>query len=143
MDFPKKIYDDGFIVRYSFVDDAGQEYMVQFKNDSIDTGRTKILGKSYEMAYFLKNEEGIWDARVLSNSGNPFKTMYMVFGRVLDIFLKEKMWVSRIWFEGLPKDGESVPSKRTKLYVRHLGNNPVRGYTMNRNSNIIELIKNQ
>jgi len=142
MDMPEKIYDDGFIVKYLFEDERGKEYMVQFKNDHIDAGRSKILGKSYEMAYFAKNDAGQWDARVVSNSGSPFKTMDMVFGKALEMFLKEKIWVSRIWMEGLPKEGEEIPSKRTRLYVRHLGNNPIRGYSMRRNANLIELIKN-
>jgi hypothetical protein len=141
MYLPEKIEDDGFIVRYSFSDAAGTEYMVQFKNDCTEACGRKILGKSFELAYYAKNEQGEWDARVISNSGSPYKTMDAVFGKAMNMFVEEKAWVRSVWMEGLPKSGEAEPSKRTRMYERHLGRNPIKGFDMKRDGNRIELTK--
>ena len=141
MYLPIKIEDDGFVVRYGFADDSGNDYMVQFKNDCHVGGGRKILGKSYEMAYYSKNEDGVWDARVLVNSGSPFKTMDAVFGKALKMFLRENEWVRNVWMQGIAKEGEIGTTKRTKLYARHLEKDPVRGFEMRIDGNRIELIK--
>lgn len=138
---PEKTEDDGFTVRYEFRDDSGREYMVQFKNDSTEARGRRILGKSCELAYYARNDRGEWDARVVSNSGSPFKTMDAVFGKALGMFLAENAWIRRIWMEGLPKPGERSPSKRTKLYARRLTMNPVSGFEMRSEGNLIELVK--
>ena len=141
MYLPEKIEDDGFIVRYSFRDESGREYMVQFKNDSTEALGRRILGKSCEVAYYTKNERGEWDARVISNSGSPFKTMDAVFGKALNMFVKDNAWIRVVWMEGLPKPGEKAPSKRARMYARHLDKNPIGGFEMRQEGNRIELIK--
>jgi len=142
MYLPIKIEDDGFVVRYAFGDEAGNEYMVQFKNDCILAGGKRILGKSYEMAYYSKNEDGVWDARVVVNSGSPFKTMDAVFGKALRMFLRDNRWIRSVWMEGIAKEEEKGGiTKRTRLYARHLENDPIKGFGMRIEGNRIELIK--
>jgi len=141
MYLPEKIEDDGFTIRYAFTDEVGNEYMVQFKNDGTEACGRRILGKSFELAYYVKNDDGKWDARIISNSGNPFKMMDAVLGKSIHMFLKENRWIRSVWMVGLPKPGEQVPSKRTRLYSRHLDRNPIRGFDMYLEGNRINLIK--
>jgi hypothetical protein len=142
MYLPIKIEDDGFVVRYAFRDDSGNDYMVQFKNDCVIGGGRRILGKSYEMAYYSKNEEGVWDARVVVNSGSPFRIMEAVFGKALRMFLRENGWIRSIWMEGIAKEGEKRGvTQRTRLYARHLEKDPVKGFIIRIDGNRIELIK--
>jgi hypothetical protein len=137
-----KIKDDGFIIRYTFQDENYKEYMVQFKNDFIQAGPKRILGKSYEMAFFIKNDIGEWDATILSNSGSPFKIIDTVFGNIMKTFLRDNMWVREIWLEGLPKPGEVGQSQRTKMYIRKLKNDPIPGFKLFSSGNRIELKNN-
>lgn len=49
--------NDDFNVKYRFDDLDGNKYLVQFKNDSIGSKSKPILGTSYELSYFVWDDE--------------------------------------------------------------------------------------
>jgi len=142
MYLPKKIEDDGFSVKYGFEDKIVNKFVIQFKNDAVGPGKSR-LGSSYELAYFVwDREEECWSNAKVVNS-DIFKITDAVFGKALPSFLEEKPWVRLIRIEGLAKEGEKEfsPTKRTRLYVRYMSANPVEGYRMSCDVNRISLTK--
>lgn len=133
---------DDFAVKYGFEDIDGNEYMVQFKNDSRGPNGSQ-LGSSYELTYFVWDPAlDDWSISKIVNS-NIFRLTRTVFGEILGAFLKSKPWVKMVRIEGLKKDneGEFDISKRTRLYSRYLNMNPVDGYDMRISGNKIALTK--
>lgn len=139
--------NDDFNVKYRFDDLDGNKYLVQFKNDSIGAKFKPMLGTSYELSYFVWDDEiNDWSVSKIVNSvkGNVYSTLETIFGKILNYFLEKRSWVKSIWFEGLSKDQEvSYQSQRTRVYLRYLRNNPVSGFDVqNFGNNKITLIKN-
>ena len=136
--------NDDLIVKYRFVDADGNKYLVKFKNDS--TGPNKsILGTSYELSYFVwDNDINGWSISKIVNSvkGNVYKTLKTIFGKILNDFLKSRSWVKSIWFIGLAKEDDITQSQRSRIYLRHLKNNPIAGFDVNSLGNRIVLTKN-
>jgi len=102
-----------------------------------------IMGSSYELTYFVWDEEiEDWSIDKIVNS-NVFRVMKTIFGEIVPLFLSEKSWINLLRFEGLAKENENrfVITQRTKLYLRYLSNNPIEGYKMENNGNKINLIK--
>ena len=133
---------DKFAVKYGFTDIDGNDYLVQFKNDS--TGpKNSILGSSYELTYFVWDEDILnWSVDKIVNS-NIFRVTKTVFGDIVSLFLNSTPWVKTLRFEGISKEteGKYVITKRTKLYTRFLKNNPIEGYRLESDMNRINLIK--
>lgn len=129
-----------FLIKYTFTDVEGNDYLVQLKNDSMRPGN---LGSSYELTYF------VWDVDIKDWSiskvvnANIFRLVKTIFSVIVPKFLNDKPWVKMIRFEGLAKENEDkfVITQRTKLYVRFLTNNPIDGYRMEKNGNKVNLIK--
>lgn len=137
-----KLSCDDFAVKYGFEDFDGNEYLVLFKNDTRGPNGSQ-LGSSYELTYFVWDEEvGEWSINKIVNS-NIFRLTRTVFGEILYAFLKSKPWVKMVRIEGLRKDGEGEYdiTKRTRLYSRYLKRNPVEGYDMQISGNKIALTK--
>ena len=133
---------DKFVVKYGFTDVDGNDYLVQLKNDSTGPNNT-ILGSSYELTYFVWDEDILnWSIDKIVNS-NIFRVTKTVFGDVINSFLNSKPWVKTLRFEGISKqtEGKYVITKRTKLYTRYLKNNPIEGYRLESDMNRINLIK--
>lgn len=131
-----------FVVKYGFTDVNGNEYLVQFKNDSTGPNNS-VLGSSYELTYFVWDEDVLdWSIDKIVNS-NIFRVTKTVFGDVVFSFLNSTPWVKTLRFEGISKDteGKYEITKRTKLYTRYLKNNPIEGYVLERDVNRITLIK--
>lgn len=125
----KKIKDDDFNIDYTFIDDKGNEFLVQFKNVFSKVMDRKILGKEYTMSYFVKDGEN-WSVSKIVNS-NPLRIIRTVLGKITNDFVKEKMWCNKLHIEGLSKDNEkNFVNQRTKMYVRFLLQNPIDGFTM-------------
>lgn len=133
---------DEFVVKYGFEDSYGNKYLIQFKNDSIGPIVKPMLGKTYEITYFVWDDEtGKWSASKIVKS-NIYRLMKTIFGEAVPMFLNERPWVKSIRFEGLAKEKEkSFITQRTKLYSRYLTNNPIKGYSMERIANRIALSK--
>lgn len=133
---------DKFVIKYGFTDVEGNDYLVQFKNDS--TGpNSSVLGSSYELTYFVWDEDVLdWSIDKIVNS-NIFRVTKTVFGDVVNSFLNSMPWVKTLRFEGISKntEGKYVITKRTKLYTRYLTNNPIEGYKLENDMNRINLIK--
>ena len=134
-----------FDVKYRFDDLDGNKYRVLFKNDSIGPKNNPFLGNSYELAYFVWDEEkNKWSVSKIVNSikGNVYSTLKTIFGEILKDFLETRPWVKSIWLEGLLKDQEvSLQSQRTRAYLRYLKNNPIPGFNVKNLGNKITLIK--
>lgn len=134
--------NDDLNVKYRFDDLDGNKYLVKFKNDS--TGPNKsILGTSYELSYFVwDNDINGWSISKIVNSGNVYTTLKTIFGKILNDFLKSRSWVKSIWFIGLAKEDDISQSQRSRIYLRHLKNNPIPGFDVNSLGNRIVLTKN-
>ena len=132
-----------FITKYVFSDLEGNEYLVQFKNDVVGPKNNPMVGSSYELTYFVWDEETEdWSIDKIVNS-NVFRVMKTIFGEIVPLFLSKNSWVNLLRFEGLGKENENkfAITQRTKLYLRYLSNNPIEGYKMENNGNRINLIK--
>lgn len=139
-------------VKYEIVDEFGNEFLVVFRNDTVGPSFKPMLGTSYELTYFAKDPEtGEWSIDAIVST-NVYKLMKTIFGDVRDTerrnvlsdFLETRQWVSVIRLEGLAKDGELGITKRTKLYLRHLRNNPLPGFRVEEvSANRINLVKNK
>jgi hypothetical protein len=141
----KRMDSDDFLVNYEFTDLNDNRYLVQFKNDTVGPKSNPVLGKCYELTYYVWDEEiNNWNVNKLVNT-NLYKVLVTVFGTILNDFIKRKPWVTRIRFEGLAKEQErEYVTQRTKAYLRHLRNNPVPNFSVeNFGNNRITLIKNK
>lgn len=137
--------NDDFKVKYRFVDADGNKYLVKFKNDPTGPNNS-ILGTSYELSYFVwDNDINDWSISKIVNSvkGNVYKTLKTIFGEILNDFLKSRSWVKSIWLIGLPKEDDISQSQRSRIYLRHLKNNPIAGFDVKSlGDNRIVLTKN-
>jgi hypothetical protein len=138
----KLLPGDEFTVKYVFTDVDGNEYLAQFKNDSFGTKSNAKLGTSYELTYFVWDEElEDWSVSKIVNS-NIFRLIKTIFGEIVPSFLRDNPWVKVLRFEGLAKEKErSFITQRTKLYVRYLSNNQIDGYKMENYGNRVNLVK--
>lgn len=130
-------------VKYGFSDEFGNEFLVVFTNDTVGPSSRPMLGNSYELTYFTKDSSGKWSTSEVVST-NVYKVVQTVLGDVLSNFIEDRPWVSAIRLEGLPKEGETGKSKRTKLYQRYLEANPVPGFRIESTSiNRFNLVKNK
>lgn len=139
----KSISDDIFNIKYNFTDDDGNDYLVLFKNDKVGPKSKPIIGNSYELTWYVwDNDIDDWSVTKIVNS-NVWKTLHTVFGVIVEDFITKNTFVTEIRFEGLAKEIEKeFVTQRTKLYLRHLKNNPVSGFRVeNFGTNRIILIK--
>ena len=132
--------DDNFIVDYTFEDNLGNRFLVQFKN--IKIGK-RNLGKGYSVSYFVwDNENNNWSVSKIAKS-NPWRVVRTILSDILNDFIRRKSWCNKIQFEGLSKElQKSYVSQRTKMYVRFLERNPLPGFGMKHYGNTIVLEKN-
>ena len=49
--------DNDFMVKYYFMDVEENDFMVQFKNDSVGPKSNPMLGNSYELTWYVWDEE--------------------------------------------------------------------------------------
>ena len=136
------VSDDDKKVKYMFFDTNDNKYLVEFKNIPRLRAGKDDLSTEYELSYFVLDERGEHFTVSRLVNVNPFSTMKTIFDEILLDFIKRKMWVKKITMTGLSKDREkSMISQRTKMYVRHLERNPVKGFRMENFGNKINLIK--
>jgi hypothetical protein len=135
------IKDDNFYVDYTFEDDLGNRFLVQFKNITIGKGH---LSKEYTMSYFVWDDDiQDWSVSKLVES-NPWRILSTVLGDITNDFLKRKSFIcNKLQFEGLAKENEKgYMTQRTKMYLRHLENNPIPNFRMsNYGNNTITLTR--
>jgi len=119
--------------------------MVQFKNDTVGSKSSPMLGNSYEITwYVLDDKVNKWSVTKIVNT-DIWRTLHTIFGDILEFFLLERTWVTSIRLEGLSKENEKINSitQRTKFYLRHLRNNPVPMFKLENRGNKILLTKNK
>jgi hypothetical protein len=137
--------DNDFMVRYYFMDVDENDFMVQFKNDTVGSKSSIMLGNSYELTWYVWDEEvNNWSVAKIVNT-NIWRSLHTIFGDILENFILKRSWVNSIRIEGLVKEQESeFVTQRTKFYLRHLRNNPVPGFKLeNWGNNKILLTKNK
>jgi hypothetical protein len=133
--------DNNYYVDYTFKDDLGNKFLVQFKNITIGKGD---LSKEYTMSYFVWDDNiQDWSVSKLVES-SPWKIVSTVLGDIVNDFLKRKSFLcNKVQFEGLAKENEkNYMTQRTKMYLRYLTNNPISNFKMsNYGNNIITLTR--
>jgi hypothetical protein len=133
--------DNNYYVDYTFKDDLGNKFLVQFKNITIGKGD---LSKEYTMSYFVWDDNiQDWSVSKLVES-SPWKIVSTVLGDIVNDFLKRKSFLcNKLQFEGLAKENEkNYMTQRTKMYLRYLSNNPISNFKMsNYGNNIITLTR--
>lgn len=119
------IEDDTFITKYYFTDIENNQYLVQFKNDKIGPKSKPMVGNSYELCYYVWDEDiEDWNVNKIVNA-NVWSVLHTIFGDILNDFIRKRPWISYIRLEGLAKEVEKdFITQRTKLYLRHFRNNP-------------------
>lgn len=117
-------------VKYEFTDEYGNDFLVVFTNDTVGPISKPMLGKSYELTYFVKDtDSGDWSVSKVVNT-NLRLLLRTILGDILTDFLNDRPWVNTIRLEGLAKDGEVGQTKRTKVYLRYFENNEVEGFKL-------------
>jgi hypothetical protein len=142
-DIKSEVNKNNFVIKYEFDDDDYNRFMVQFKNDTIGSKSKPMLGNSYELTWYVWDDKiDNWSVTKVVNS-NVWKILHTIFGVILRDFVLKNPLVTEIRFEGLAKEVEkNYLTQRTKLYLRHLKNNPVTGFRLeNFGSNRIILRK--
>jgi len=119
------IEEEKFVTKYYFTDIEGNRYLVRFKNDKIGTKMKPMIGKTYELCYYVWDEEiGDWNVNKIVNT-NVWSVLHTIFNEILNDFIKRNPWINNIRMEGLAKEIErDLVTQRTKLYLRHFRNNP-------------------
>jgi len=153
-------------VKYEFVDDFGNKFLVVFKNDTIGPEFSKRVGDSWEVIYLVEVDESEvtvdtdgsfillnnhsakinkWNDRFWSIEKivptNIYKVVATVLGDITTNFLSNRPETRMLRLEGLSKNGESGLTKRTKLYKRFLDRNPIDGYSVEDKGNRIFIVK--
>jgi hypothetical protein len=132
------VSDNPMLVKYSFIDAVGNNYLVEFKNKPV--GRVGDLSNIYELVYFVKDDDYYSVSKIVNV--NPYRVLKTVFTDILNDFKKRVSWTKKIYFIGLSKDIEKdYISSRTKIYKRYLDMNPPSGFRVSQNGNTIELNK--
>jgi hypothetical protein len=112
------------VIDYTFIDNEGNNYLVQFKNLQLRPG---ILSNEFELVYFVHDGENYTVSKLVGS--NIWRTVKTVLTDILNDFLKRYLWVKKIVINGLAKDREkSFLAQRTKVYNRHLDRNPIPGF---------------
>jgi hypothetical protein len=141
-------------VKYQFLDDFGNKFLVVFKNDTIGPEFSKRVGDSWEVIYLVEvdsndkvkktewpNKSGrFWSIEKIVPT-NIYKVVATVLGDITTNFLSNRPETRMLRLEGLSKDGESGLTKRTKLYKRFLDRNPIDGYSVEDKGNRIFIVK--
>ena len=123
----RRISDD----EYLFEDEFSNFFKVEFK---------KIDDDLVEVIYLVKEGDS-WTYKEVKT--NIFKTTQTVIDDILTQYLDNNEWVDMVLIKGLSKVKEKdFISKRTKWYMRYLENNPINGWSMERDGNSIYLFKN-
>ncbi len=138
------INDDNKKVRYEFLDNEGNKYLVEFKGIRNLKPKKGELITEYEVCYFVYDEsKDYYDVSKVVNV-NPYRILKTIFGEILNDFIKRKPFVKKITMVGLAKEKErQYVTQRTSMYVRYLERNPIPGYRLDYyGGNRINIVKN-
>jgi predicted DNA-binding protein (MmcQ/YjbR family) len=115
-----------------FKDEYNNEFKVEFK---------KLDDDFIEVIYLVKDNEGNWTYNEVET--NIFRVTRTIIGEILPEYLNKNDWIDVVLIKGLSKETEKdFISKRTKWYLRFLENNPIKGWTKERDGNNIYLFRN-
>jgi len=128
--------DNPFLYKYQFFDSADNKYLVEFKN--IPVKKEGDLSNLYELLYYVEDEGSFTVYKVVNV--NPYKTLKVVFGDILNDFISRCNWAKEIFFVELAKEKEKdYITSRTKIYKRYLDMNTPKGFSVSRAGNSIQL----
>jgi len=123
------------------------------KGDEIDYYFNDEFGNQFKVNFEFTDEEScimlyqVFDTNIRDWSFNIVKTniykvFETVFKEILNDFISKNKWCERIEMVGLGKKVEKEEiSKRTKIYINYLTNNPIKGWELSNDKNIIFLKK--
>jgi len=78
--------ENDFIVKYYFKDIDLNDFMVQFKNDTVGSKSSPMLGNSYEITwYVLDDKVNKWSVTKIVNT-DIWRTSHTIFGDILEFF---------------------------------------------------------
>jgi hypothetical protein len=78
-DIKSEVNENNFVIKYEFNDDDGNRFMVQFKNDTIGPKSKPMLGNSYELTWYVwDNEIENWSFTKVVNS-NVWKILQLSY----------------------------------------------------------------
>lgn len=138
----KKFQKDSHF-EYFFSDEYDNQFKVQIE-------RKSPWSDTVELVYLVKNIHedededdfrGGWSYDLIKT--NIYRVLQTVFGDILTNFLKENNWCDRVELVGILKKSENTGdvSKRSKIYKRFLDKNPIPGFAVNQDINLIVLSK--
>jgi len=128
--------EDPFLYKYTFQDVIGNEYLVEFKNISVN--KVGELSNIYELLYYVKDKENYTVYKIVNV--NPYRVIKTVFGDIVNDFSNRCRFVKEIFFVGLAKEREKeYVTSRTRIYKRYLDMNPPEGFRVRQNGNLIQL----
>ena len=79
--------DNDFLIKYYFMDIEENNFMVQFKNDKIGPKLNPMLGNSYELTWYVRDDEfNNWSVNKIVNT-NIWRLLHTIFGVILEDFL--------------------------------------------------------
>ena len=137
--------DNDFMIKYYFMDVEENDFMVQFKNDTVGSKSKPMLGNSYELTWYVWDDNiNNWSVTKIVNT-NIWRSLHTIFGDILEDLLSERPWITSIRLEGKGKgtENEIFITQRTKFYLRHLRNNPIPLFKLENRGNKILLTKNK
>lgn len=123
------------------------------KGDEIDYYFNDEFGNQFKVNFEFTDEEScimlyqVFDTKTKDWSFNIVKTniykvFETVFKEILNDFISKNKWCERVEMVGLGKTVEKEEiSKRTKIYINYLTNNPIKGWELSNDKNIIYLTK--
>jgi hypothetical protein len=123
------------------------------KGDEIDYYFNDEFGNQFKVNFEFTDEEScimlyqVFDTNIRDWSFNIVKTniykvFETVFKEILNDFISNNKWCEIVEMVGLGKKVEKEEiSKRTKIYINYLTNNPIKGWELSNDKNTIYLTK--
>ena len=121
-------------IDYYFSDEFGNEFKVnfEFKDESLAIMSYKVYDNDLE------------DWAYINVQTNIYKVFETTLKDILPDFLSKNKWCEVVEMVGLSKPTEkdnNILTQRTKAYIRYLTNNPIEGWYITNNGNVIHFKK--
>lgn len=140
---PYKIFESSQPYNFTYAGKEGNQYIYYFNDEYENQFRVEfdhLPENESELRYLVKDNDK-WSYKEVSS--NIFRITETLFGSILPHFIENNDWCQSIIIKGLAssKEKEEV-TKRTKVYLRYLQNNPIKGWSLDRYINEIYLDRN-
>lgn len=138
-----KIFESSQPYNFTYTGKEGNQYIYYFNDEYENQFRVEfdhLPENESELRYLVKDNDK-WSYKEVPS--NIFRITETLFGNILPHFIENNDWCQSIIIKGLAssKEKEEV-TKRTKVYLRYLQNNPIKGWSLDRYINEIYLDRN-